>query len=516
MPDPVKFPGVFVEELSSGLGGISGVETSVTAFIGRALRGPTDGDDVRAGENGDIFSWGDYERVFGGLWTESAMSYAVRDFFDNGGRRAVIIRVFHADGPSRAMIRAGTVELVAASPGAWGNRLTVEIDHATGPADPEMDGMLFNLTVTDAGTGTSERFMNVTVVENQPMSLDRVLEGKSDLVRVRLGSMGGERPDATAGALVVESLVNDGGALEESDLLGQADAGTGLYALNKVEMVNVVCVPPYLAGGEVDLSVLAAAAQICVDRRAFLIVDAPVGWTTSEAATLGVGSIREALGENGRNAAVYFPWLCQPDPLRGGEVGVFPPCGAVAGVFARTDEVRGVWKGPAGVEAVLKGVGSLSVLVDDRENAMLNPLGVNCLRLMPRFGPVVWGSRTLRGADGLGDSTWRYVPVRRLALYIEESVVRSTRWAVFEPNDERLWERLSVNISAILHVLFREGALAGSTAKEAYFVRCDATTTVTADVARGLVSVQVGFAPLKPAEFVVLNIRVMAGREEGR
>jgi hypothetical protein len=515
MPVTVKFPGVFVEERLSGVRVIDGVETSVAAFIGRALRGPTEGDDSGAGGKVNVFSFGDYERVFGGLWRESAMSYAVRDFFDNGGRRAVIIRVFHADGPSRAMIRAGTVELVAASPGAWGNRLTVEIDHATGPADPEMDGMLFNLTVTDAGTGTSERFMNVTVVENQPMSLDRVLEGKSDLVRVRLGSMGGERPDATAGALVVESLVNDGGALEESDLLGQADAGTGLYALNKVEMVNVVCVPPYLAGGEVDLSVLAAAAQICVDRRAFLIVDAPVGWTTSEAATLGVGSIREALGENGRNAAVYFPWLCQPDPLRGGEVGVFPPCGAVAGVFARTDEVRGVWKGPAGVEAVLKGVGSLSVLVDDRENAMLNPLGVNCLRLMPRFGPVVWGSRTLRGADGLGDSTWRYVPVRRLALYIEESVVRSTRWAVFEPNDERLWERLSVNISAILHVLFREGALAGSTAKEAYFVRCDATTTVTADVARGLVSVQVGFAPLKPAEFVVLNIRVMAGREEG-
>jgi phage tail sheath protein FI len=134
---------------------------------------------------------------------------------------------------------------------------------------------------------------------------------------------------------------------------------------------------------------------------------------------------------------------------------------------------------------------------------------------MARFGPVVWGSRTLRGADALGDSTWRYVPVRRLALYVEESVVRSTRWAVFEPNDERLWERLSVNISAILHVLFREGALAGSTAKEAYFVRCDATTTLPADLASGLVNVQVGFAPMKPAEFVVLNIRVMAGQEGG-
>jgi phage tail sheath protein FI len=513
MPVTVTYPGVYLQELSSGVGGISGVETSVVAFIGRALRGPVDGDGLRAGEKVDIFSWGDYERVFGGLWRESAMSYAVRDFFDNGGRRAVIIRVFHADGPSRAMIRVGTVELVAASPGAWGNALTVEIDHATGVGDPEMDGAFFNLTVCDGGTGRSERFTNVTLVENHVRSLDRVLEAESDLVRVRSGSMGGERPDATtAGALVVESPVNDGAALEESDLLGKADAGTGLCALNKVGLVNLVCVPPYLPGGEVDLSVLAAAAQICVDRRAFLIVDAPVSWTTVDAATRGVGSIIEAVGENGRNAALYFPWLCQPDPLRGGEIGVFPPCGAVAGAFARTDAARGVWKAPAGVEAVLKGVGSLSVLVDDRENAVLNPLGVNCLRLMARFGPVVWGSRTLRGADALGDSTWRYVPVRRLALYIEESVIRATQWAVFEPNDERLWERLRVDISGFLQGLFRQGAFAGSSGTQAYFVRCDATTTLPADLAKGLVNVQVGFAPMKPAEFVVLNFRVMAGQ----
>lgn len=512
MPDPVKFPGVFVEERSSGVGGVSGVETSITAFIGRALRGPTDGDDLGAGGKVNVFSWGDYERVFGGLWGESAMSYAVRDFFNNGGRRAVIIRVFHADGPSHAMIRAGTVRLVAATPGAWGNQLTVEIDHETRPADPEMDGMFFNLTVTDAGTGSSERFTDVTLVENHPRSLDRVLEGQSDLVRVEVGSMGGARPDATTEPLVVESLVNDGGALEESDLLGQADAGTGLYALNKLELVNLVCVPPYLPGGGVDLAVLATAAKICVDRRAFLIIDAPVSWTTVDAATRGVGSIIEALGENGRNAALYFPWLCQPDPLRGGEIGVFPPCGAVAGVFARTDDERGVWKVPAGVEAELKGVESLSVLMDDRENGVLNPLGVNCLRVLPGTGPVVWGARTLRGGDALGDSTWRYVPVRRLALYIEESVMRATRWAVFEPNDERLWERLRVNINAILQGLFRQGALAGSTASEAYFVRCDASTTLPADLAKGLVNVQVGFAPMKPAEFVVLGFRIVTGQ----
>jgi hypothetical protein len=460
----------------------------------------------------NVFSWGDYERRFGGLWAESAMSYAVRDFFNNGGRRAVIIRVFHADGASHALIRVGTVNLVAATPGAWGNQLTVEIDHETSPGDPEMDGMFFNLTVTDAGTGSSERFTDVTLVENHPRSLDRVLEGQSDLVRVEVGSMGGARPDATTAPLVVESLVNDGGALEESDLLGQADARTGLYALNKVDMMNLVCVPPYLPGGEVDLSVLATAAQICVDRRAFLIVDAPVSWTTVDAATRGVGSVIEALGENGRNAALYFPWLWQPDPLRGGQMAAFPPCGAVAGVFARTDDERGVWKAPAGGDAELKGVESFSVPMDDRENGVLNPLGVNCLRVLPRFGPVVWGSRTLRGGDALGDSTWRYVPVRRLGMYLEESVFRATQWAVFEPNDERLWEGLRLSIETFLHGLFRQGAFAGSTATQAYFVRCDATTTLPADVAKGLVNVQVGFAPMKPAEFVVLGFRIMAGQ----
>ena len=512
MPVTVKSPGVYLQELSSSVRVINGVETSITAFIGRALRGPVDGDHLGAGGKVNVFSWGDYERRFGGLWAESAMSYAVRDFFNNGGRRAVIIRVFHADGASHALIRVGTVNLVAATPGAWGNQLTVEIDHETGLEDLEMDGMFFNLTVIDAGTGSSERFTDVTLVENHPRSLDRVLEGQSDLVRVEVGSMGGARPDATTEPLVVESLASDGAALDESDLLGQADARTGLYALNKVDMMNLVCVPPYLPGGEVDLSVLATAAQICVDRRAFLIVDAPVSWTTVDAATRGLGSVIEALGENGRNAALYFPWLCQPDPLRGGQLAAFPPCGAVAGVFARTDEVRGVWKAPVGGEAVLAGVELLSVLVDDGENGVLNPLGVNCLRVLPRFGPVVWGARTLRGGDALGVSSWRYVPVRRLGLYIEESVVRATQWAVFEPNDKRLWEGLRLSIEAFLHGLFRQGAFAGSTATQAYFVRCDASTTLPADEASGLVNVQVGFAPLKPAEFVVLGFRIMAGR----
>lgn len=513
MPVTVSYPGVYIEEIPTAPRSISGVETSITAFIGRALRGPTDKDDL--GNSGDAYinSWGDYERTFGGLWTESALSYAVRDFFNNGGSRAVIIRVFHADGPSQALIQAGSVNLVAASPGAWGNHLTVEIDHATRPADPQTDGTLFNLTVTDTGTGNSERYINVTLVEHLPNSLDLVLKAQSELLRVQPGSMGGARPDATSAPLVVKGPAGDGASLDEADLLGQADAKTGLYALNKVDLVNIVCVPPYQPSREVDLSVLTTAAQICIDRRAFLIIDAPVSWTTSDAATRGVGTIAQALGANGRNAALFFPWLCPSQPPQDGPLDAFPPCGAVAGVFARTDANRGVWKAPAGVDATLSGVDSFSVKINDQDNEVLNVLGVNCLRSRPPVGPVVWGARTLLAKDAMGTPEWKYIPVRRLGLYLEESVLRGTQWTVFEPNDERLWAQLRLSINAFLQGLYQQGAFAGATASQAYFVICDSSTTTAHDLAMGVVNIQVGYAPIYPAEFVILNFALQASQQ---
>lgn len=199
--------------------------------------------------------------------------------------------------------------------------------------------------------------------------------------------------------------------------------------------------------------------------------------------------------------------------MQEGMIDNFAPCGAVAGVFARTDTQRGVWKAPAGLDASLNGVPALQLSLTDAENGRLNPLGVNCLRSFGIAGRVVWGSRTLRGADQLADE-WKYIPVRRMALFIEESLFRGTKWVVFEPNDEPLWAQIRLNVGAFMQNLFRQGAFQGSTPREAYFVKCDKETTTQNDINLGIVNIVVGFAPLKPAEFVVIKLQQMAGQIE--
>jgi len=212
-----------------------------------------------------------------------------------------------------------------------------------------------------------------------------------------------------------------------------------------------------------------------------------------------------------RNAALYFPRVVQPDPERDRQLDTFAPCGIIAGVMARTDSQRGVWKAPAGLDAALNGIQGLQVNLTDDENGQLNPLGINCLRAFPVNGRVVWGARTLRGADQLADE-YKYIPVRRLALFIEESLYRGTQWVVFEPNDEPLWAQIRLNVGAFMQNLFRQGAFQGKTPREAYFVKCDKETTTQNDINLGIVNILVGFAPLKPAEFVIIKIQQIAGQ----
>ena len=250
--------------------------------------------------------------------------------------------------------------------------------------------------------------------------------------------------------------------------------------------------------------------EVCAERRAFLIVDAPASWDVLGA----VDAVDDFSAIDRSHAALYFPRLRIPDPLQENELEDFAPCGAVAGVISRTDATRGVWKAPAGIEAKLEGVLGLSINglkgnLTDGEVGRLNPIGVNCLRAFPVIGHVVWGARTLEGADALA-SQWKYVPVRRLALFIEESLVRGTQWVVFEPNDEPLWAQIRINVGAFMHTLFRQGAFQGTTPQDAYFVKCSSETTTQADVDNGTVNIVVGFAPLKPAEFVVISIRQWA------
>jgi phage tail sheath protein FI len=251
-----------------------------------------------------------------------------------------------------------------------------------------------------------------------------------------------------------------------------------------------------------------------VQRRAMLIVDAPVGWTSANSIVQNNNAALTALGLNGaaaRNAALFFPRLIESDPQRDGQLDKFAPSGAVAGLMARTDTNRGVWKAPAGVDAAISGVQGLSVGLTNEENGQLNPLGVNCLRTFPIIGSVAWGARTLRGADLLADE-YKYIPVRRTALYIEESLYRGLQWVVFEPNDEPLWAQIRLNAGAFMHNLFRQGAFQGSSPRDAYFVKCDKETTTQNDINLGIVNVVVGFAPLKPAEFVIIKLQQMAGQ----
>jgi phage tail sheath protein FI len=245
-----------------------------------------------------------------------------------------------------------------------------------------------------------------------------------------------------------------------------------------------------------------------------LLLDSPRNWTKLATATREFNDpSNDTVGTRSANAALFFPRLQYPNPLRGNQVEVFSAVGAVAGIFARTDGARGVWKAPAGLEATLVAVPQLSVSLTDPENGQLNPLGVNCLRAFPVGGRVVWGARTLRGADQLADE-YKYIPVRRTALFIEESLFRGLKFVVFEPNDEPLWAQIRLNVGAFMHDLFRQGAFQGSSPREAYFVKCDKETTTQNDINLGIVNVVVGFAPLKPAEFVVIKLQQIAGQIE--
>jgi phage tail sheath protein FI len=284
-------------------------------------------------------------------------------------------------------------------------------------------------------------------------------------------------------------------------------AGAAIDALRKVDLFNLLSIPDTAAMTDSSArAVIAAAQAFCEERRAFLLVDpSPKARSVSEIETW-VGAL-----DSNKNSAVFFPRIAVADPLRGMRVREVPASGALAGVFARTDTERGVWKAPAGTSAVVRGVQALGAQLTDAENGQLNPLGINCLRSFPFIGSVVWGTRTLEGSDALA-SEWKYVPVRRTALFIEESLFRGTKWVVFEPNDEPLWGQIRVAVGSFMNSLFRQGAFQGKTPREAYLVKCDAETTTQDDIDRGIVNILVGFAPLKPAEFVILQIKQLAGQ----
>ncbi len=295
-----------------------------------------------------------------------------------------------------------------------------------------------------------------------------------------------------------------------AEIIGSAamDPPTGMHALDRVDLFNLLCIPRAAELEDTPMdAVIANAISYCEDRRAFMIVDIPADIDRYTEMTDWVDSNAQY---RSRNAAVYFPRIRVPDPTNEFRLRSIGSSGTVAGIYARTDTRRGVWKAPAGIETLLEGVSELAAPLSDAQNGVLNPLGINALRTFPVYGTIAWGARTLAGADALA-SEWAYVPVRRLALMLEESLFRGTKWAVFEPNDEPTWANIRLNIGAFMNGLFRQGAFAGATPRAAYYVKCDSETTTQNDIDQGIVNIEVGFAPLKPAEFVVIRFRQIVG-----
>ena len=315
---------------------------------------------------------------------------------------------------------------------------------------------------------------------------------------------------ANAGAWNRGTSGTDGDLPTAAEIIGSQalDPPTGMFALDKADLFNILCLPGAADLGDSEMvATVSNALKYCADRRAFMIIDIPETVNT-------IQDMKDWMDDHAdfrdKNAATYFSRLNIPDPLDGFRLRNVAASGTVAGIYARTDAERGVWKAPAGIEAGLEGVSELVFKMTDKQNGTLNVLGINCLRIFPINGKVVWGARTLDGADAIG-SEWKYVPIRRLALNLEESLFRGTKWVVFEPNDEPLWANIRLNINAFMNSLFRQGAFQGTDPKDAYFVKVDSETTTQDDRNKGIVNIMVGFAPLKPAEFVVIRIQQMKG-----
>jgi phage tail sheath protein FI len=535
---PTPDPGVHIQELPSPVHPIAAVATSITAFVGYTPAGI----DNRAEA---IFSFADFERKFGGLALNSELSYAVQQFYLNGGSHAYVVRVPMHEAVAASVTLCG-LTFTALSSGSWANgQLLIDVDVQNVDLTSS-DPLAFNLTITDLLHETSESFPNVTLDARAVNYVGTIVNDRdngSQLVNVTAPiapSTGPPPPPPVAvtgivGAPITPANANQmlGGTSEPSpsvpgtdgvdlpdtdDLIGNPAQSTGIYALQKVDQFNLLSIPdatralpgsPTTLDPNVDpVHIYGAAIQLCDARRAFLLVDPPPSVTSLTGA---VDWKTTGLGITDSNGAAFWPRLRVPDALNNGTLRSYAPSGVVAGVYATTDASSGVWKAPGGTQAPLNGVQGTTYQLSDAEQGQLNPLGLNCFRTFPGYGNVVWGERTLAGADAM-TSQWKYVPVRRTALFLEESVYRGTQWVVFEPNDEPLWAAIRLNVGAFMQTYFLKGAFQGMTPNQAYFVKCDGDTTTPTDIRNGVVHVLVGFAPLKPAEFVVIQIEQLTGQ----
>ena len=468
MPVPLTYPGVYVQELTNPVRPIVGVPTSVAAFVGSAPRGQVDNPF-------QVNSWSDYENEFGGLDPTVPLSYAVYLFFLNGGSTGLIVRNSDPSQTTATAQLSTDIALDADSPGTWGTSLTATVD-TNNLLDPTVNQ--FNLTITETG-GATETYPGASLKKGTPQYLPTML-ASSQLVTPAAangytqlpaaGTHAFAAPAPAGGAPAGDAPAGDAPAAPAAPAalpspLGDPDQKTGIYALTKADIFNILCLPVDPASTYDSATILEPAAAFCTQQRAMLIIDPPSAWADVIPLSFQEVTGTPAMGTSSPNAATYYPNLTLTDDT--GANFTLGPCGAVAGVWAATDASRGVWKAPAGTAATITGITALTAQVDDGESGTLNPIAVNTLRTMPLVGPVVWGARTT-ARRGPARQPVEVRPVRRIALYIEESLRRGTQWAVFEPNDEPLWAQMRLNVTTFMQGLFRQGAFQGTTPQQAY------------------------------------------------
>jgi phage tail sheath protein FI len=433
----------------------------------------------------------------------------------------------NTSGLAQALSGGATLTLFANSPGQWGNNLQIGIVSAGSSGR-------FTLQVWQVVNGISrmvESFPNLSTNPLDPLGqyVVTVIDNDSNYVTFVDPLTGAVvAPSGPPASTPVNSPMPLGGGADGTALMPATDgnfesaldvAGStsgGVTLLSRVDIFNLLCVP-----GETDQGTIQELQKYCADHRAFYIVDCPQNLQIASLITSGpIGTslpgspppVPGALsGQNSPNSAYYFPWVSAPDSLAGNRSRLFPPCGFVAGNYAATDSNRGVWKAPAGIDASLSGVSGLQYVLTDLENGSLNIQAVDCLRQFKVYGDVIWGARTLQGNDQAG-SQWKYIPIRRMALFLESSLYDGLQWVVFEPNDEKLWGQIRLNVGAFMQLYFLKGAFQGTSPQQAYFVKCDSENNPQSSIDMGIVNILVAFAPLYPAEFVVIQIQQLAGQ----
>jgi phage tail sheath protein FI len=503
-------PGVYVEEVPAGSRPIEGVGTSVAAFVGLAAKGPINEPTL-------VSNWTQFSETFGDFVENSYLAHSVYGWFQNGGGNCFVVRI-SANGsssnghpkaieaPKQAALGGYTVMSIAK--GATANKdIKVNVEQAGGDNAPDDE---FKLVVMVDGKA-SETYDNVTTKPADNNVATKV-NAASKLINLEETSQGSALTPISKGTVELvapepapEPPTTDN--LGAGDYVGDAAKRTGFGGLEAIDEITMVSVPDLAAAlehGAIDLDTFKAVqlgmiahCELMGDRVA--ILDTPPNLNAQQVLEWRT----RTAGYDSKFATMYWPWIQVFDPVSGTNKYV-PPSGYMGGIWARNDDTRGVHKAPA--NEVVRGVVSLQTQITKAEHDLLNPVGINCIRSFPGRGVRVWGARTLSS-----DAEWRYLNVRRLFNYLEESILMGTQWVVFEPNDHQLWARIRRTISAFLVNEWRKGALFGTTPDEAFFVKCDEETNPAEGIDAGQVVCQIGVAPVKPAEFVIFQLSQYSG-----